>query len=47
MLGAQSRAGRTQVVSLVASVPLSDEAWRPLEQGELLILRDGTSVRAL
>ena len=37
----------TQVVSLVASVPLSDEGWRPLEEGELLVLRDGTSVRAV
>lgn len=47
LVGVEIEPGRTQVVSLVASVPLSDEAWRPLEQGELLILRDGTTVRAL
>ncbi|HAA55690.1 MAG TPA: class II glutamine amidotransferase [Myxococcales bacterium] len=30
-----------QVVTLVASVPLSDEGWRPLEDGEVLMLRHG------
>ncbi len=30
-----------QRVALVASVPLSDEPWVPLEAGELLVLRDG------
>ena len=31
-----------QVVTLVASAPLSDEPWRPLEVGELLVLRSGS-----
>ncbi|HHB12777.1 MAG TPA: class II glutamine amidotransferase [Chromatiales bacterium] len=30
-----------QRVALVASVPLSDEPWAPMEAGELLVLRDG------
>lgn len=29
-------------VILLASVPLSDEAWRPVNEGELLVLRAGT-----
>jgi glutamine amidotransferase len=35
---------RQQAVTLVASVPLSAEGWRPLEAGELLVLRDGAIV---
>lgn len=31
-------------VVLLASVPLSDEAWRPLNEGELLVLRMGSIV---
>lgn len=30
-----------QHVALVASVPLSDEPWQPLAEGELVVLRDG------
>ncbi|MCG6868514.1 MAG: class II glutamine amidotransferase [Gammaproteobacteria bacterium] len=33
--------GDRQRVVLVASVPLSDEPWRPLEEGEILISCDG------
>lgn len=33
-----------QVLTLFASVPLSDEAWRPLEEGELVVVRDGEVV---
>ena len=33
-----------QTVSLVASVPLSDENWRPLADGELVVLVDGVVV---
>lgn len=32
---------RTQQVTLVASVPLSDELWQPLTEGELLAVADG------
>lgn len=32
---------RAQTVLLVASVPLSGAAWRPLAEGELLVVRDG------
>lgn len=32
-------------VSLLASVPLTQEAWRPLEEAELLVLRDGKQVQ--
>jgi glutamine amidotransferase len=28
-------------VALVASVPLSDEPWRPLAEGEIVVLREG------
>lgn len=31
----------TQEVVLMASVPLTDEPWRPLAEGELVALRDG------
>ena len=34
-----------QQVTLVASVPLSDEAWQPLAEGELVVLRRGDIVR--
>ncbi|MBS0518914.1 MAG: class II glutamine amidotransferase [Proteobacteria bacterium] len=30
-----------QELALVASVPLSDEAWRPLGEGEIVVLADG------
>lgn len=34
-----------QQVTLVASVPLSDEAWQPLAEGELVVLRRGEIAR--
>lgn len=34
-----------QHVALVASVPLSKEHWEPLAQGEVVVLRDGRSMR--
>jgi glutamine amidotransferase len=33
-------------VALVASVPLSDEPWRPLGEGELVVLQGGRAVAA-
>ncbi len=33
-------------VALVASVPLTDEPWRPLAEGELVVLRQGKVVAA-
>jgi len=33
-----------QALTLVASVPLTDEAWRPLSRGELLAIRGGKVV---
>ncbi len=33
-----------QVTTVVASVPLSDEAWRPLPRGAALALKDGETV---
>ena len=30
-----------QRIVLVATVPLSDEPWQPLGEGELIVLRDG------
>jgi glutamine amidotransferase len=39
-LSVSSRPGH-QRVALVASVPLSEEPWTPMEAGELLVLRDG------
>ena len=33
-----------QEVALVASVPLTDEAWRPLAEGEVVALRNGRIV---
>ena len=30
-----------QEVALVASVPLSNEVWQPLREGEVVVLRDG------
>ena len=38
------REGR-QEVALVASVPLSGERWQPLEEGEVVVLREGRVVR--
>jgi glutamine amidotransferase len=34
-----------QEVALVASVPLSGERWQPLEEGEVVVLREGRVVR--
>jgi predicted glutamine amidotransferase len=36
-----SMAHRERVALLVASVPLTDEAWRPLSEGELVAVRAG------
>ena len=33
-----------QVVALVASVPLSNERWQPVAEGELVVLREGRIV---
>ena len=30
-----------QEIALVASVPLSDEPWQPLLEGEVVVLREG------
>jgi len=37
--------GADQEVALVASVPLSDEPWTPLAEGEVVVLREGQVVR--
>ena len=34
-----------QEIALVASVPLSDERWEPLAEGELVVLREGRVVQ--
>ncbi len=36
-----------QTVTLVASVPLTDEAWRPFAEGELVAIRAGEGVSTL
>ena len=38
------REATQQEVTLIASVPLTAEAWRPLEEGEIVVLRDGAIV---
>jgi predicted glutamine amidotransferase len=43
-LGGVSVGRTTQSVLLLASVPLSAEAWQPLGEGELLVARAGRSV---
>ena len=35
-----------QQVALVASVPLTAEAWRPLAEGEVIVLREGRVIAA-
>ncbi len=35
---------QAQRVVLIASVPLSGEAWRPFAEGELVVLRDAKIV---
>ncbi len=39
-----SRIEPEQTVVLVASVPLTDEPWQPVEEGSLLVLRNGVLV---
>ncbi len=34
----------TQKVSIIASVPLTNEAWQPLDEGEILIFSNGSRV---
>jgi glutamine amidotransferase len=36
-----------QTVMLIASVPLSEEAWRPLAEGELIAVRGGERVATM
>lgn len=43
-LGDGTDGATAQEVALVASVPLSDEAWQPLPEGEVLALREGRVV---
>ena len=38
---ATARGGQEQDVVLFASVPLSEEHWQPLQEGEVLVVRDG------
>ncbi len=38
--------GQQQRIALVASVPLSQESWRPLEEGELLMISQGVIVKS-
>ena len=33
-----------QVITLLASVPLTGEGWRPLAEGEVIVVKDGRSV---
>jgi glutamine amidotransferase len=35
----------TQDVMLVASVPLTDEAWTPLDEGEVVVVSEGNIVK--
>ena len=39
--GGVSIAQAEQTVVWIASVPLTDDAWRPLAEGEVLAVRDG------
>ena len=36
--------GKAQVITLLASVPLTNEGWRPLAEGELVVVRHGQIV---
>ncbi len=42
----EARGGRDQAMTLLASVPLTDEPWTPLAEGEIVIVRDGDEVPA-
>jgi predicted glutamine amidotransferase len=33
--------GMRQQIMLLASVPLTDESWRPWAEGEVIVVRDG------
>ena len=35
----------SQDIALIASVPLTEEEWQPLEQGEILVLEKGFIVQ--
>jgi len=41
VLGGVSMAPQEQAVLWIASVPLTDDGWRPLDEGEILAVRDG------
>jgi glutamine amidotransferase len=43
--GVQMPPAESQEVALLASVPLSDERWEPLAEGEIVVLREGRIVR--
>jgi predicted glutamine amidotransferase len=44
--GGVSVAADEQALVLIASVPLSDAAWRPLAEGELIAVRGGEEIHA-
>ncbi len=43
-IGGVSVESQEQTMLMIASAPLTDEAWRPLGEGELLMIRDGEVV---
>ena len=36
--------GEDQAITLLASVPLTSEGWRPLAEGEVIVVKDGRVV---
>ena len=36
--------GEGQAITLLASVPLTSEGWRPLAEGEVIVVKDGRVV---
>jgi len=44
IMGLEVASRASQDVVLVASVPLSDEAWQPLDEGEIVVLASGRRI---
>lgn len=43
-LNIESTSKKSQAITLVASIPLSDEDWRPFRENELVILENGRKI---
>lgn len=47
MRDSKTQTHKDQRVILLATVPLNDEAWMPMQEGEIVVLRDGAIIASI